>query len=188
MTEQAAATAVDGREPRWPGVAALAVPPVLAWLAGHAIYWAVAAHDGFDYMLVRTHARWDSGNYLSAVGLEPTHGSQHRLQAAVVTSTRLLAYCSVRCRAAGRSSSSTIGRVAARSESWGLALRLLRAAAIATQRPQRQRAGGLLTPCATMVRRSRLRSEARLRCPIIATPKATSEWIRASVVNLRYRP
>lgn len=45
--------------------AALVVPPVLAWLAGHALYWAAAAHNGFDYFLVRTHARWDSGNYLN---------------------------------------------------------------------------------------------------------------------------
>ena len=45
--------------------AALVVPPVLAWLAGHALYWAAAAHNGFNYFLVRTHARWDSGNYLN---------------------------------------------------------------------------------------------------------------------------
>src|SRR6266540_3894625 len=45
--------------------AALVVPPVLAWLAGHALYWAAAAHNGFDHFLVRTHARWDSGNYLN---------------------------------------------------------------------------------------------------------------------------
>jgi len=44
---------------------ALVVPPVLAWLAGHALYWAAAADNGFDYFLVRTHARWDSGNYLN---------------------------------------------------------------------------------------------------------------------------
>jgi hypothetical protein len=43
---------------------------VLAWLAGNALYWAAADRQGFDYLLVRTHARWDSGNYLNIA----THG------------------------------------------------------------------------------------------------------------------
>jgi hypothetical protein len=43
-------------------VVALLGPPALA---GHALYWAAAARNGFDYFLVRTHARWDSGHYLN---------------------------------------------------------------------------------------------------------------------------
>ena len=45
--------------------ARLAAPPMLAWLAANAFYWAAADRAGFDWFLVRTHARWDSGNYLS---------------------------------------------------------------------------------------------------------------------------
>jgi hypothetical protein len=41
------------------------VPPLLAWLAANAFYWAAADRAGFDWFLVRTHARWDSGNYLN---------------------------------------------------------------------------------------------------------------------------
>jgi hypothetical protein len=41
------------------------VPPLLAWLLANACYWAAADRGGFDYLLVRTHARWDSGNYLN---------------------------------------------------------------------------------------------------------------------------
>jgi hypothetical protein len=37
----------------------------LAWLAANALYWAAADRQGFDDLLVRTHARWDSGNYLN---------------------------------------------------------------------------------------------------------------------------
>jgi len=47
--------------------------------------------------------------------LEPTHRSQPRLQPAVVALDTVLAYCSVRCHAAGNSSSSTTGNVPARS-------------------------------------------------------------------------
>ncbi|HKQ01826.1 MAG TPA: hypothetical protein VJ735_16000, partial [Actinomycetes bacterium] len=43
----------------------LLAPPMLAWLAANALYWAAADRAGFDYLLVRTHARWDSGNYLN---------------------------------------------------------------------------------------------------------------------------
>jgi hypothetical protein len=46
-------------------MAALLLPPALAWLAAQAFYWAAADHGGFDYFLVRTHARWDSGHYLN---------------------------------------------------------------------------------------------------------------------------
>ena len=46
-------------------VAELTVPPALAFLAGHALYWAAAARNGYDYFLVSTHARWDSGQYLN---------------------------------------------------------------------------------------------------------------------------
>src|SRR5512132_2684697 len=35
------------------------VPPLLAWLAANAFYWAAAEHAGYDFFLVRTHARWD---------------------------------------------------------------------------------------------------------------------------------
>jgi hypothetical protein len=45
----------------------------------------------------------------AAVLLEATHRSQPRLQPTMVASTRLLAYRSVRCHAAGSNSSSTIG-------------------------------------------------------------------------------
>jgi hypothetical protein len=31
-------------------VAAAVLPPVLGRVAGHALYWAVATHDGFDYL------------------------------------------------------------------------------------------------------------------------------------------
>ena len=38
---------------------------MLAWLAANVLYWAAADRAGFDFLLVRTHARWDSGNYLN---------------------------------------------------------------------------------------------------------------------------
>ena len=67
MTVLAAADA--GRRGRWPATATrLAVPPVLAWLAANALYWAAADGAGYDFFLVRTHARWDSGNYLKIAG------------------------------------------------------------------------------------------------------------------------
>jgi hypothetical protein len=53
------------RGPRSRRAVALAVPPLLAWLAAHALYWAAADHLGVDYLLVKTHARWDSGQYLN---------------------------------------------------------------------------------------------------------------------------
>jgi hypothetical protein len=49
------------RRARW---AALLVPPAVAYLAGNAFYWLVAHQVGLSYFLARTHARWDSGNYL----------------------------------------------------------------------------------------------------------------------------
>lgn len=61
----APAIAAVGRWSRGPRAATLLVPPVLAWLAANALYWAAADRQGFDYLLVRTHARWDSGNYLN---------------------------------------------------------------------------------------------------------------------------
>ena len=58
-----------GRRSRWPATATrLAAPPVLAWLAANALYWAAADRAGYDFFLVRTHARWDSGNYLKIAG------------------------------------------------------------------------------------------------------------------------
>jgi hypothetical protein len=46
-------------------VVAQAVPPALAWLVAHGLYWTAADRDGFDYLLASTHARWDSGQYLN---------------------------------------------------------------------------------------------------------------------------
>ena len=60
--------AAAGRRSRWPRVATLVVPPLAAWLGANALYWAAADRGGFDYLLVRTHARWDSGNYLHIAG------------------------------------------------------------------------------------------------------------------------
>jgi hypothetical protein len=61
----APAIASVGQRSRWPRAATLLVPPVLAWLGANALFWAAADRQGFDYLLVRTHARWDSGNYLN---------------------------------------------------------------------------------------------------------------------------
>jgi hypothetical protein len=61
----APAIAAVGQRSRWPRAATLLVPAVLAWLAANTLYWAAADRQGFDYLLVRTHARWDSGNYLN---------------------------------------------------------------------------------------------------------------------------
>jgi hypothetical protein len=66
-----AATDAD-RRGRWSATATrLAAPPVLAWLAANALYWTAADRAGYDYFLVRTHARWDSGNYLRSSPLWP---------------------------------------------------------------------------------------------------------------------
>lgn len=43
---------------------ALLVPSVVAYLAGNAFYWLVAHQSGVNYFAARSHARWDSGNYL----------------------------------------------------------------------------------------------------------------------------
>ena len=61
----APAIAAVGQRSPGPLAAGLLVPPVLAWLAANVLYWAAADRQGFDYLLVRTHARWDSGNYLN---------------------------------------------------------------------------------------------------------------------------
>jgi hypothetical protein len=59
-----AATGAGRRHP-WPAAATWLAPPVGAWLAANALYWAAADRAGYDFLLVRTHARWDSGNYLN---------------------------------------------------------------------------------------------------------------------------
>jgi hypothetical protein len=61
----APAPAAAGRGSRRRRAATLLAPPALAWLGANALYWAAADRAGFDYLLVRTHARWDSGNYLN---------------------------------------------------------------------------------------------------------------------------
>lgn len=50
------AIAAVGQRSRGPRAATLLVPSLLAWLAGNALYWAAADRQGFDYLLVRTHA------------------------------------------------------------------------------------------------------------------------------------
>jgi len=60
----APAPAILARRPRWARAATSLIPPVMAWLAANVLYWA-ADRGGYDYLLVRTHARWDSGNYLN---------------------------------------------------------------------------------------------------------------------------
>lgn len=61
-----AKTEQDGGEPtsRRARLAALLLPPTVVYLAGNAFYWLVAHQVGLSYFLARTHARWDSGNYL----------------------------------------------------------------------------------------------------------------------------
>ena len=61
----APAPAILARRPRWARAATSLIPPVVAWLAANVLYWAAADRGGYDYLLVRTHARWDSGNYLN---------------------------------------------------------------------------------------------------------------------------
>jgi hypothetical protein len=61
----APAPAAADRRSRRRRAATLLAPPMLAWLGANALYWAAADRAGFDWFLVRTHARWDSGNYLS---------------------------------------------------------------------------------------------------------------------------
>ena len=61
----APAPAILARRPRWARAATSLIPPVVAWLAANVLYWAAADRGGYDYLLVRTHARWDSGSYLN---------------------------------------------------------------------------------------------------------------------------
>jgi hypothetical protein len=47
-----------------PGWLAWVVPPLVAWLGGNLFYWLSAARNGWDYLSLATHGRWDSGQYL----------------------------------------------------------------------------------------------------------------------------
>lgn len=41
------------------------VPPLVAYLFGHVIFWVAAARDGFDYLSAASHYRYDSVHYSS---------------------------------------------------------------------------------------------------------------------------
>ena len=46
-------------------VATWLLPPGAAYLGAQVLYWAAADRSGLDYLLVATHARWDSGIYVA---------------------------------------------------------------------------------------------------------------------------
>jgi hypothetical protein len=71
------------------------------------------AHRGHGEGSGRTRARGDQPG--ATVLLEPAHGTKPRLETTVVSLDAVVAYLSVRCHAAGSSSSSTCGYVGARS-------------------------------------------------------------------------
>jgi len=55
--------------PRWLGWLGWVAPPLAAWLGSNLFYWLSAARNGWDYLSLATHIRWDSGQYLRIASL-----------------------------------------------------------------------------------------------------------------------